>query len=103
VRCRTSPLRNAESFLGFLADNQLLRATQSPIMACVRWVGHGIGHLDARGVLVRRPGYHGETAASTHERRLPLEWRESGTDSIHLPIVLKVLDHPPAACPHCSC
>jgi hypothetical protein len=25
----------------FLADNQLLRATQSP-MARVRWVGHGI-------------------------------------------------------------
>ena len=30
----------------------MLRATQSP-MACIRWVGHGTGRMDARvGVLV---------------------------------------------------
>ena len=40
--------RNAE-FRGSLAENGgHHRATQSP-MACVRWVGHGIGVLGASG------------------------------------------------------
>jgi hypothetical protein len=30
-------------------------------MACVRWVGHDIGRVGARGVLVRRMGCYGET------------------------------------------
>jgi hypothetical protein len=50
------------SFSGSFAENgpPCCCATKSP-MACVCWVGHGIGRLDVRGgVLVRRLGWYGE-------------------------------------------
>jgi hypothetical protein len=47
----------------------MLRATQSPI-ACVRWMRHGIGRSGALGVLVRRLGCYGETAACMRTSRM---------------------------------
>jgi hypothetical protein len=53
------------NFRGSFTENGHHRATQTP-MACIRWVGHGITLLYARGVvLVRRLG----TAWGTTVRR----------------------------------
>jgi hypothetical protein len=69
VRCAggSTPARNAE-FRGSSLRMGVSRATRSP-MACVRWVGHGIGRLNVceaggGGLLVRKLGCYGETTPS---------------------------------------
>ena len=66
-RAASSPGKKCRIFRGSFAENgghhAMLRAIQRP-MACGRWVVHGIGRLCARGVLVRRLGYHIVTVAA---------------------------------------